>query len=47
MMGRAVVASQQSPSPLLLSLLALGASKPNLIFPGVDLNKMTAMVSGG
>jgi hypothetical protein len=30
-MGRAVVASQQSPSPL-LSLLAPGASKPNLSF---------------
>jgi hypothetical protein len=42
-MGRAVVASQQSPP---LSLPALSASKPDLISSGLDLNERTGMVSG-
>ncbi|CAK9878272.1 unnamed protein product [Sphagnum jensenii] len=42
-MGRAVVASQQSPP---LSLPALSAFTPDLISSGFDLNKRTGMVSG-
>jgi hypothetical protein len=44
-MCRTVVASEQSPSPL-LSLLALSASKLDLISLGLDLNEMTTIVSG-
>ncbi len=44
-MCRTIVVYEQSPSPL-LSLFALSASKLDLISLGLDLNKMTIIVSG-